>query len=389
MKKVCFATFTRSDYTSLKHIIKAAKSAKLFQVSVLAGGSHLLHRFGNSIEQIKKDGIEVDFTIDFLSESDDSDNDMAEAFLRAYQGCLNYLLKEKPDCVFLLGDRWEMLAMSQAANLVRVPIIHHSGGDITQGSLDNQTRYTLTTQAHIHLTALEEHRERLIAIGEEEWRVTTVGEPALTEVTSQADGVEDIYKELGFESEEKFVLATFHPTTFESASLEKQIDIFLKTLDLVPETIVLTAPNPDPGSKAFFDKLFQYVESNNRIHFFENLGAKRYYASMRAAEYMVGNSSSGIWEAPSFKLPVLNMGSRQKDRLRADNVLDVDLDIEKIEIGLKKIRSLKFKEQLKKIENPYVKENCLELILKCIQESFLRDNLLMKKFIDPLKTNIN
>jgi UDP-hydrolysing UDP-N-acetyl-D-glucosamine 2-epimerase len=382
MISVHFISLSRSDYTSLRPVIKAALNDSELEVKIIAGGSHLLKRFGNSIESFKKDNIPIHHIINFLSESDDSDEDFAISFGKAYQGFTKYFIDQKPDRVFILGDRWEMLAASAAANILRIPIIHHSGGDITQGSLDNQTRYVLSIQSHLHLVALDEHRQRLILMGEEEWRITTVGEPALTELNNIASETNNIFDDLGIPDGKEFVLATFHPTTFDKLPAKEQIDLFIEILQEIKEEIILTAPNPDPNSKFFYNKLLEFTQANSHVHFFENLGYKRYYGAMKHAKFMIGNSSSGIWEAPSFSLPVINLGDRQKDRLRAGNVIDVDLNIKSIKLALEKVSD---KANLKDIVNPYVKENTNQLILKSIKMDIGKSKLLSKKLNDPLQ----
>ena len=382
MLRVHFISLSRSDYTSTKPVIKAAINDPEIEVKVIAGGSHLLERFGKSIESFREDNIPVHFTTDFLLDSDDSDKDFAVGYGKAYNDFLEIFIKDKPDRIFILGDRWEMLAASAAANILRIPVIHHSGGDLTQGSLDNQTRYVLSNQSHLHLVALEEHRERLLAIGEEDWRVITVGEPALTELSSKASIVSNIYSELNLKDDQEYVLATFHPTTFEKLSPTDQIDLFIESLKLIDHEIILTAPNPDPNSKYFYNKLLAFSESKQNVHFFENLGHRRYYAAMKHAKFMIGNSSSGIWEAPSFGLPVINMGQRQQDRLRANNVIDTDLTIESVTSAINKITDPIYS---RSTVNPYVKENTNELIIQYIKYEKTREELLNKNFIDPLK----
>lgn len=382
-QKVCFVSLSRSDYTSLRPVIRAAQSDDQIEASVVAGGSHLLQRFGNSFENFKRDGIKVDHVVDFLNEQDNSELDIARAYGRAFQDFVEYLDSSCPDSVFILGDRWEMLAPATAASLLRIPIVHHSGGDITQGSQDNQTRYALSVLAHTHLVALEEHRKRLLHLGEEDWRVISVGEPALIEITQAVSN--EIGRELGLKPGAPFVLATYHPTSFETISFIEQVEFFVAALDLVELDIVLTAPNPDPGSNTFYEVLQNYASTHANVHLFENLGSERYYAAMNQAEFMIGNSSSGIWEAPSFGLPVINLGRRQQDRLRGKNVIDVDLDLAAVKQAIVQIGDLKATEALRKKHNPYAKENTLELILNALKTDVPRERLLAKVFVDPLK----
>ena len=383
--RVCFVTLSRSDYASLRPVIRAAAQDPAIDETVVAGGSHLLKRLGNSVDDIAADGIRIDNAIAFMSEQDDSDLDIARAYQLAYAAFVDYLADKAFDCVFVLGDRWEMLAVASAASMLRVPIVHHSGGDITQGAQDNQTRYAISVLSHIHLVAIDAHRERLLALGEEPWRVITTGEPSLTELETRIAKIPDIKRSLGIEKNRKFVLATFHPTTYDDMPLGDQINLFLEALQRIEHDIILTAPNPDPGSKLFLEKLTQFALGKANIHLIENLGADRYYAAMSRAEFMIGNSSSGIWEAPSFALPVINIGERQKDRLRRDNVIDVPMNIQAITSALTEIEALKLRLSESPPCNPYVRENTLQLICGSIKNAPDRQRLLAKTFIDPLR----
>ena len=380
--EVCIVTLSRSDYTSLRPLIKSLRNDTDITTLVLAGGSHVLQHFGNSIEDIYKDGIEVNHVIDFLKESDNTELDIARAYSRAYDMCLEYFSSTRPQAIFILGDRWEMMAVANAASLLRIPIIHHSGGDITQGSLDNQTRYAISMLSHIHLVALEEHRERLLRMGEEEWRVICVGEPALSDI--QNCDATNICAELGLQAEATFVLACYHPTTFDELSFTEQVKFFTQVLDTIDMDIVLSAPNPDPGNLTFYETLQNYAELHANVHLRENLGAERYHAAMAAAEFMIGNSSSGIWEAPSFGLPVINIGKRQEDRFRADNVIDIDIDLDQVRHAISEVDAVRSRAGVLQKNNPYVKANTLELISEAIKQNVPRDKILAKIFVDPL-----
>lgn len=382
--KVCFVTLSRSDYTSLRPIIKAAYQDPDIETVVVAGGSHLCERFGRSIDDIERDQIYIDKVVDFLGEEDDTEQDIARAYGRAYQLFVEYFIETPFDAVFILGDRWEMLAVATAASFLRIPIVHHSGGDITQGSLDNQTRYALSVLSHLHLVALDEHRDRLVAMGEEYWRVVSVGEPSLTEIKDKVGSVKDVRDRLGLAPDANYVLATFHPTTFDEVPFEQQAQLFIETLNLIDHEILLTASNPDPGSRAFFDVFNRYARSRENVHLYENLGPDLYFSAMNEAEFMIGNSSSGLWEAPSLGLPVINMGERQKDRLRGENVIDVKLDLNEVKQALGRIEAVRQNSTVQKKQNPYVKEDALGLILDSIKAQVSRTELLAKKLVDPL-----
>jgi UDP-hydrolysing UDP-N-acetyl-D-glucosamine 2-epimerase len=381
---VHFVTLSRSDYASLRPVMKAALADPALGTTIIAGGSHLLARHGRTIDQIRRDGLPVHAVAEFLAESDASPADLAAAYARATAAFVKIFSEDRPDYVFVLGDRWELLAVVTAASLLRLPVVHHSGGDITQGSADNQTRYALTCLSHLHLVALPEHRERLLRMGEEPWRVTTTGEPALTELADYARAVPDVHRRLGLNPGEPFVLATFHPTSFDPLPPEQQIDRFLEALDAVSDRIVLTAPNPDADSDVFLRKVKSWAAGRERVRFHESLGVEAYYASMNAARCMIGNSSSGLWEAPSFGLPVVNIGPRQQGRVHGENVVNAPLEVPAIAAAIARASDPAFRKRIAGAANPYVRPDTVALILGVLIAPRDPAALLAKRFVDPL-----
>lgn len=385
MQRVHFITLSRSDYASLRPVALAALGDPGLRMKVVAGGSHLLERFGRTMDSIRAEGYPELEAVEFLREGDSTDAEMAAAYSRAVEAFVRLLERDRPDGIFLVGDRWEMLAPATAASMLRIPIAHHSGGDITQGSADNQTRYVLSTLAHLHFTALEEHADRLLRMGEEPWRVAVTGEPALAGLAGHARALPGSRAALGLGENEPFVLATFHPTSYDTLDPEGQIALFVRALDAVEGKVVLTAPNPDPGSGSFYEVLSAHAKANPRVRLFASLGSERYYAAMAQARFMIGNSSSGIWEAPSFGLPAVNIGSRQDGRTRGPNVVDARLDLGEIQAAIRKAADPRFRESLKDRRNPYVKEDAVERILSGLKTGRARAELLAKVFVDPLK----
>lgn len=382
MPRVCLVTLSRSDYASLRPVAVAALADPDIDARIVAGGSHCLVRYGRTIDQMAADGIQVHAMANFLLETDDSPEELAAAYTRASAEFVRIFTAEAPDLVFVIGDRWEMLAVVSAASLMQIPVVHHSGGDITQGSSDNQTRYALTVLSHLHLVALPEHRERLIHMGEEAWRVTTTGEPALTALADYAAAVPGIHAHLGLTPREPFVLATFHPTSFDEHTPQAQVDAFLEAMDNVPQAIVLTAPNPDAASEVFLARYKAFAATRPRVRLHDSLG-KAYYAAMAEAQGMVGNSSSGLWEAPSFRLPVVNIGPRQQGRAHGDNVINCALNPHAITAAIAQAMAPGFRARLTGA-NPYVSPDTLTLILDCLRQPHDRASLLAKRFIDPL-----
>jgi UDP-hydrolysing UDP-N-acetyl-D-glucosamine 2-epimerase len=351
---------------------------------IVSGGSHLLARHGKTIAQLTQDGLAPAAVADFLREDDDTDAQLAVAYARAVAEFARIWCATTPDAIFIVGDRWEMLAVANVASMLRIPIFHHSGGDITQGSADNQTRYALTTLAHLHFVALDAHRTRLMAMGEEAWRIIVTGEPALTDLARHAKAVPNVRALFGLDKDARFVLATFHPTSYNALPPRAQVELFVQVLNGIAEDIVLTAPNPDAGSGLFFTLLHQYATANRRVRWFESLGADTYYAAMAAAEYMIGNSSSGLWEAPSFALPVVDIGTRQQGRVHGANVVHASFDLDDVRRAVASVTRPGFRENLRGMPNPYLREDTIPSILSALKSPRTRAELLAKVFVDPL-----
>lgn len=383
MPCVCFVTLSRSDYASLRPVALAALADPAIDLRLIAGGSHALARYGNALEQIRQDGLPLHAVARFLRTSDDNPSELAAAYARAVTQFVRILSRQQPDYVFVIGDRWEMLAVVSAASMLQIPIVHHSGGDITQGSADNQTRYALTALSHLHLVALPEHRERLLRMGEQDWRVITTGEPALTALADHARLRPDIHDRLGLKPGEPFVLATFHPTSFDAAPPERQIEVFLQALDGIRSAIVLTAPNPDPASALFLARYRAYAAAQPRVRLHHNLGTQHYYAAMAQAQYMIGNSSSGIWESASLRLPVVNIGPRQQGRVHGNNVVHCALEPQAIAAAIARAMDPALRARLDG-KNPYVHHDTLALIVGSLKHPWDRARLLAKRFVDPL-----
>lgn len=383
MPVVSIVTLSRSDYASVRPVARAALAADGIEARIVAGGSHLLARHGRTIDQIRRDGLPVHAVADFLREDDDTPAQLAAAYARAVAEFVRIFTEQRPDQVFVLGDRWEMLAVATAAAVLQLPIVHHSGGDITQGSADNQTRYALSALAHLHLVALPEHRDRLLRMGEEPWRVLTTGEPALTTLGEYADRVTDLHARLRLGAGEPFVLATFHPTSFDPMPPLQQVEAFLAALALIDGAVVLTAPNPDAASELFFRRFQAFCAAHPHMRLHESLGAETYYAAMSKARFMIGNSSSGLWEAPSFRLPVVNIGPRQQGRLHGSNVVHSTLDTADIARAIAQAADPAFRAALDG-HNPYVRPDTLTLIVDALRHAPPAAALLAKRLVDPL-----
>ena len=375
MNKIDFITLSRSDYASLEPIFRHIKETTNINARLYAGGSHHLKRYGYSIESIRHEFSSSLIELDFLSEQTDTPIELLYDSSVQIRKFAKELKKSSPDAIFIVGDRWEMLPIAYCAFMLQIPIIHHSGGDITQGSLDNQARYALSNFSHIHLVSLSEHKKRLLMCGEQDWRIEIVGEPALLRAEAIAKRNRAITSRA---HKKKYALATFHPCSLDSIPILAQVGFFIECLDQLEMPVIITAPNPDAHSKTVYKKILDYSKQRPDIEFIPNLGAE-YYQYLCDAELLIGNSSSGIWEASTFQVPVINIGSRQEGRSRSENVIDIGYNIDEFKNSCKKIQSIDFKLKLTSIKNIYYDNECLELINRKLTVNYDKSKLLNKK----------
>ena len=376
MKKVLFISMCRSDYQTIAPVFSEFRSQGFFRTELVCGGSHLLERYGESFKEIKAEFSDTVLALRFLNESDNRPDELVNASGRLMTLFNNYLSASNPDAVFIVGDRWELLPLAFVCFLRRTPLMHHSGGDITQGSMDNQARYSVTKLADLHFVAIEEHKQRLIRTGEEEWRVHVVGEPAL-------QTAEDLACDINHGSEmpvRTHTLATFHPCLEDTLEIKEQADFFIKCLDLIKGKIIVTAPNPDAYSDQIYNKINTYVSGRVDAELHKNLG-NSYYEYLMRSTLMIGNSSSGIWEAATFKVPVINIGSRQEGRTRQSNIIDVEFDYDKVLHALEIITSKNFKSSMQDIRNLYYNKESVSLIHSNLQRKLNNANLMHKRIL--------
>lgn len=336
-------TFCRSDFSSLAKLSKPP-------INLVVSGSHLDKNYGETVKEIEEEGIEIFKKIDAPIRTDSSSG--LSASLSDILMGFSKLFEETNCSLFLcVGDRIELIPAVTAALINKIPVGHISGGDVTFGSLDNQLRHAVSKMSHIHFVSMEEHKDRLIRMGEEPSRIHVTGDPAL-------DRIKDVQESNEFD--DPIYLVTYHPDSLVKD--KPDISPLLQALETLSGTIIITAPNPDINRS----EILRQIKDFKKGTFIENLGQKRLYSLMKRAVCMIGNSSSGIWEAPSFKLPVVNIGNRQEGRKRAGNVIDVPLEKIAIIDGIKRATSKEFRDSLKEIINPYGDGNASERILKAL-----------------------
>lgn len=373
-KKIFFFSFSRSDYSSLRVILRNITKKKNIKTQFVVGGSHLSNLYGNTINEIIQDKIKINHKIDYLKNNQKFlENNFNLAIRNMIEKFSKFLKLHKVKNIFIIGDRWELVPLVISAFNLNCNIIHHSGGDYTYGSKDNYYRSIISILSNLHLVGNKLHKERLVKMGINVSKIYIVGEPSLLNFKKK--------KNLS----KKFVLATLYPSDFEKKKYKDQIKVFLNFLKKIEEKVILTAPGSEKGSNIFIQQI-KNTKSKN-IEFHQNLGSEKYNIMMSSAKLMVGNSSSGILEASSYKLPVINIGNRQKGRLKPKNVIDCEFNLKKLIASYKKSKTKIFLNKIKKIRNPYLKKNCVKNIIKILNKEDLNKKI-YSQLIDPIK-NLN
>jgi UDP-hydrolysing UDP-N-acetyl-D-glucosamine 2-epimerase len=346
---------------------------------------HLLPQFGLTSKIIEDDGFEIADKIDLQIESDKPEY-IAKSIGVGVIGFARSFSEHRPEILLVLGDRFEMFAATVAALPLRIPVGHIHGGELSEGAIDDALRHSITKMSHIHFVANEVYKRRVIQLGEEPWRVIVSGAPALDNLSQlrflNRSQLEERHK---INLVDPVLLVTYHPVTLEYEESEKQMIELLSALDNAEGTLIFTYPNADSGSQIVVDMLNDYCSSRKRAHLVVNLGTQSYFSLMRLARVMVGNSSSGIIEAASFRLPVVNIGNRQRGRLRGSNVIDAANERQQIEKAIKTALTTSFRESLKDLQNPYGSGGAANIISATLKNLELSERLLIKQFHDLAK----
>lgn len=380
MKKVLVVTGTRAEYGLLYWTMKEIQQDKELQLQLIVTGSHLSKEYGYTVSQIKKDGFKIDEEIDMLIDSSKKSAIVKSMGLEMIQ-IAQAFDRLKPDILLILGDRYETFVSATCAMMMNIPIAHMNGGESTEGAVDEQIRHAITKMAHIHFTGAEYYKERVIKMGEELWRVYNVGQPGLENIKRlKLLEKEKLEYELKMKFDKKVFLITYHPVTLDVQNTEKQMNNLLGAISKFDAKYIFTYPNADYGNKIIIDKINEFKQKHDNVYIFHNLGQVKYLSLMKYADVMIGNSSSGIIEAPSFKLPVVNIGDRQKGRLRNKNIIDVDYDEIQIIEGINKaLYDKKFIDSLNSLENIYGDGNTSKKVVNVLKNIKIDRNLLCKK----------
>ncbi len=380
--KICAVTTTRADYGIMRPLLLKLNAQGWVDLRLAVSGTHLLKAFGHTIDEIERDGLLIDTKISILSKANDSPLETGKIMAKTVEKFTQYYEASKPDVVLVLGDRFEMFEAAVAAVVCRIPLIHIAGGETTQGAIDEVFRHSITKMSYLHFASTEAYRQRIIQLGEDPKRVFNTG----------ALGVENVRKvkclsrkrlseELQFDLDRPYAVVTFHPVTLEGHSALTQLNELLKVLKNHPEmSFIITKANADLDGERINAKLEEFVKKHDNCILVSSLGTLKYFSAIRYCECVIGNSSSGIVEVPSFNKPTVNIGDRQKGRIQADSVINckpLETDIEK---ALRK--ALKFDG---KVSNPYGKGNSSEQMLRIIKKTFYNKEVDLKKVFHDLE----
>ena len=379
-RKIAVITTSRADYSHLYWPLKDLSEHPDVDLRILALGSHLSPEFGNTIQEIEKDGFRIDARIECLLSSD-TDVGMAKTIGVAALGLADALGQMRPDLLLLIADRYEMLAPASVALALRIPIAHIEGGEISEGAIDDAVRNALTKMSHVHFTSTHEARRRIIAMGEEEWRVHRAGAPSLDHLRRRTlYSREELEGRLGMRLDQPTILVSYHPVTVLRDPAQ-EADALIAALGALPEQILFCYPNADAGSRSLVERTKSFLSAHPRGRVFVNLDALTYWSLLRHVDVFVGNSSSGIMETPSFALPTVNVGLRQQGRERALNVVDAAADVGSILEKIRLVRSGEFRRSLEGITNPYGDGRAAETIVRVLTSVPLGQDLFMKRAV--------
>jgi len=375
-RKIVYVTGSRAEYGVMRELLKKMNSDKALDLFLIVTGAHLMKEFGCTIKDIINDGLKIAAKVDMKIKS--TPEGSAKSVGYAILGITDALKKIKPDLVMVTGDRGEMLAAAISASRLHIPIIHLSGGDVSGHIIDESTRHAITKLCNIHLAETKKSAERIVKMGEEPNRVFFVGNPSLGLKHFSKEHLRNIVSSYGINTDEPFALLLYHGIPGETAG--KNINVILNVLAEIKMQTIAIYPNVDPGCDEIIEALELYARNYNFIQLYKNISHENFQALMQEASFMIGNSSAALFEAPSFKLPAINIGFRQERREKTINIIDVkNCTRGNILNAIKKAQSKKFRRKLQNLSNPYYLKNSKERIIRIIKSLKLNFGLLLKK----------
>lgn len=381
-RRICVITGTRAEYGLLRWVMQGIKESADLELQIIATGMHLSPEFGLTYRDIEHDGFRIDWKVEMLLSSD-TPSGIAKSIGLGMIGFADALRELQPDLIVALGDRFEMFSAVSAALIARIPVAHLHGGEATEGAFDEAMRHSITKMSHLHFVAAEEYRRRVIQLGEQPDRVYLVGGLGIDSIRRlkllTRPQLEDA---LDFKLGSKNLLVTFHPVTLEDTSAADQMAELLAALEDQEDThLIFTQPNADTDGRALIAMLDDFVSRNPNSRVYPSLGQQRYLSCMQHVDGVVGNSSSGLLEAPSFRKGTINIGDRQRGRLMADSVINCEPNRESIAEALHRLFSADFQKTLRSVRSPYGDGGASDRIVKILAEHDLQ-GLVKKRFFD-------
>ncbi|HEY4900243.1 MAG TPA: UDP-N-acetylglucosamine 2-epimerase [Terriglobales bacterium] len=377
-RKIAVVTTSRADYSHLYWPLHDLSWHPDVDLKLIVMGPHLSPEFGHTVREIERDGFEIAARIECLLSSD-TDVGMAKTIGVATLSLADCLGQMRPDIILLIADRYEMLAPAAVALALRIPIAHIEGGEISEGAIDDAVRHALTKMSHVHFTSTFEARDRVIAMGEEEWRVHRAGAPSIDHLRRKTlFNREQLEAQLQIDLGKPSVVVAYHPVTIVRDTTQ-EADALFAALSEVPGQILFCYPNADAGSRELIKRTERFLAQRSDARVFVNLPALTYWSLLCQADLMIGNSSSGIMETPSFALPTVNVGMRQQGRERARNILDASPEKANILAKIEIVRSETFRRSLEGMQNPYGDGHASEKIVSVLTSVPLGEPLLIKK----------
>jgi len=380
VRTIGVVTVARSDYSIYLPLLRRIQEDSDLNLYLIVSGMHLSPEFGSTVKAIEDDGFEIGERVEMLLSSDTPEG-IAKSMGLGTVGFAQAYARFRPDILVVLGDRFEMHAAALAALPFKIPVAHIHGGELTQGAIDDALRHSMTKLSHLHFVSTDVYAGRVIQLGEEPWRVVTCGALSLDNLsTMRLLSRKELADRLSIPLPEKFLLVTYHSVTLEYEQTETQVGELLAALDTFGLPVLFTMPNADTGGRVIRRLIKEFLSRHHDSKEIENLGTQAYFSAMALATAMVGNSSSGIIEAASFSLPVVNVGNRQRGRIYGKNVIDTGYTRAKILTGIKKATSPEFCAGFSNLVNPYGNGHAAERIVDRLKEVKLNGKLLQKNF---------
>lgn len=388
MKKICIVTATRAEYGLLKSVIDKMYRMETVELRLVVTGMHLSAEFGLTYKEIEEDGYPIDRKIEILMSSDTSVG-VTKSMGIALISFADYFAERRSDIVVILGDRYEMLAVAEAAMMAGIPIAHIHGGEKTEGAVDEAIRHSISKMSHLHFTSTEEYRRRVIQLGEQPDRVYNVGALGVENVKNvNLLRKEELEKQIGVQFSVPTILVTYHPVTLETATAEEQFAAILSVIDAYKELFVIfTKANADAEGRTINQMIDEYVVQNaDRCVAYTSLGQICYLSALQYVDVVLGNSSSGLVEVPAFHIPTVNIGDRQRGRVCADSVIHCNNSVDEIKDALQLALSDQMRQRVAKVDNPYEKEGTSDKIVETICDALEYGIEIKKSFYDIVPT---